>query len=120
MRPEQLYWTDEQWASHLECDARDVPILRQWMTENFSPGIGRDLVTGKYFFNMTRMDVAPSGAMRAVPYLSSDKRFESHDRARRYANEEVLPRLAFTTLHAQAMGVPERALQMLHIYDKQK
>lgn len=99
MRPEQLTWTDKQWASHLGCDAQDVP---------------------GYSFQMTKLDVAPSGAKRVRPFVSSYKEFESSERATRYANEEVLPRMAFSDSYAALIGVPTRAIQMLHIYRKQK
>lgn len=99
MRPEQLIWTDKQWASHLGCDAQDVPV---------------------YSFQMTKLDVAPSGAKRVRPFVSSDKEFESSERATRYANEEVLPRMAFSDSYVALIGVPTRAIQMLHIYRKQK
>lgn len=120
MTPEQLSWTDEQWASHLQWDVRDIPALRQWMTENYFPGIGMNAETKKYSFYMTKLDIAPSGAKRVQPFVSSDKEFESHSRAVKYANEEVLPRMAFAPTYARVMGVPERAPQMLHIYEKQK
>lgn len=99
MRPEQLTWTDKQWASHLVCDAQDVPV---------------------YSFQMTKLDVVPSGAKRVRPFVSSDKEFESSERATRYANEEVLPRMTFSDSYAALIGVPTRAIQMLHIYRKQK
>ena len=120
MRPEQLTSTDKQWASHLGCDAQDVPGLRQYMTENYFPGIACDMKTGMYSFQMTKLDVAPSGAKRVRPFVSSDKEFESSERATRYANEEVLPRMTFSDSYASLIGVPTRAIQMLHIYRKQK
>ncbi len=120
MRPEQLTWTDKQWASHLGCDAQDVPGLRQYMTEIYFPGIACDMKTGMYSFQMTKLDVAPSGAKRVRPFVSSDKEFESSERATRYANEEVLPRMAFSDSYVALIGVPTRAIQMLHIYRKQK
>ena len=99
MRPEQLTRTDKQWSSHLGCDAQDVPV---------------------YSFQMTKLDVVPSGAKRVRPFVSSDKEFESSERATHYANEEVLPRMTFSDSYAALIGVPTRAIQMLHIYRKQK
>lgn len=120
MTPEQLSWTDEQWASHLQWDVRDIPALRQYITENFFPVISCDIQSGKYFFHITKLDVAPSGAKRTLPLLSSNKEFDSYPRAAKYANEEILPRIELTPFRARIMGVPERALQMLHIHNKQK
>ena len=35
MTPEQLAWTDKQWAEHLNCSATDVPKFNQWFRENY-------------------------------------------------------------------------------------
>ncbi len=120
MTPEQLKWTDKEWASHLSWDVRDIPALRQWMQENYFPGIARNSRTGNYYFCMTKLDVAPSGAHRVMPVVSSDKQFESSDMATKYANEEILPRMRFNPIYAKALGVPEGALQMLHIENQKQ
>lgn len=120
MRPEQLTWTDKEWALHLECDVHRVPAVKNFVTKHFFPAIAQHSETGKYYFYMSRLDVAPSGAERVMPMVSSDKEFESEDKAIKYANEEILPRLEFNKFAAQIMGMPTRALQMLHIKEKQK
>ena len=115
MTPEQLQWTDKEWASHLECDVHRVPAVRDFVTRNYFPVIAQHSETGKYVFCMSKRDVAPSGSERAIPFLSSNKEFESEELAIKYANEEVLPRLQFNKLWTQFTGMPTRALQMLHI-----
>ena len=120
MTPEQLKWTDKEWASHLSCDVSDIPVLREWVQEHFFPQIARDPRNGKYYFHMTKLDVAPSGLRRTQPVVSSDKQFESHDQATRYANEEILPRMQLTPLSAKIMGVPVGAFQLLHIENKKQ
>ena len=119
MRPEQLKWTDKEWASHLRCDVHLVPEIKNIITKKYIPGIAQHSKTGKYVFCMYKLDIAPSGAQHIVSVLSSDKEFEFEDKAIKYANEEILPRLELNTLHAKMLGVPTRALQMLHI-EKQK
>ena len=119
MRPEQLKWTDKEWALHLECDAQRVPEIRNIITKKYIPGIAQHSKTGKYMFCMSKMDIAPSGAERVLSVVSSDKEFEFEDKAIKYANEEILPRLELKSFHAEMLGVPTRALQMLHI-GKQK
>lgn len=120
MKPEQLKWTDKEWASHLQWDVQDIPSLRKWMTENYFPQIVKISRTGNFAFHMTKLDIAPSGAKRIRTIVSSDKEFESFARAAQYANQEILPRMEFSPFVAKLMGVPTRALQMLHIHEKQK
>ena len=120
MKPEQLNWTDEQWAVHLGCTVQRVPYIRNIIRANFFPGIGQNKENGKFSFYMTKMDYAPSGAERVQLFLTSDKEFESSERATKYANQEILPRLTLTPFRARAMNVPEGALQMLHISERQK
>ena len=120
MRPEQLKWTDEQWAAHLGCAVHRVPAVRDFITKNYFPGIAKHSETGMYVFCMTKRDVSPSGAERVIPLLSSNKEFEDLSKAIKYANQEILPRLELTKAAADMMGMPTRALQMLHINEKQK
>lgn len=120
MTPEQLKWTDTQWASHLEWDVRDIPALRKWVNETYFPGIAQNKNTGKFLFYMSKLSVTPSGAQRVLPFVTSDKEFESQKRATKYANEEILPRMELNPITAQATGIPVRVLQMLHINENQK
>jgi hypothetical protein len=69
---------------------------------------------------MTKLDCAPSGAERVRLFLTSDKEFETLERATKYANQEILPRLMLTPFYAHALNVPMRAIQMLHIHERQK
>ncbi len=120
MRPEQLKWTDEQWAAHLGCAVQRVPLISAYVTKNYFPGIAKHSETGMYVFCMTKRDVSSSGAERVIPLLSSNKEFEDLSKAIKYANQEILPRLELTKAAADMMGMPTRALQMLHINEKQK
>lgn len=120
MTPEQLKWTDEQWAAHLGCAVQRVPLISAYVTKNYFPGIAKHSETGLYVFCMTKRDVSPSGAERVIPLLSSNKEFEDLSKAIKYANQEILPRLELTKAAADMMGMPTRALQMLHINEKQK
>ena len=120
MTPEQLKWTEEQWAAHLGCTVQRVPYIRNIIRANFFPGIGQNKENGRFSFYMTKMDYAPSGAERVQLFLTSDKEFESSERATKYANQEILPRLMLTPFRAHALKVPMRAIQMLHIPERQK
>ena len=53
MKPEQLTWTDEQWAAHMDCPVQEVPSIRKYMTENFFPAIACNKETGEYYFAMS-------------------------------------------------------------------
>jgi hypothetical protein len=41
MKPEQLNWTDGQWAAHLGCAVQRVPYIRNIICENFSRELGK-------------------------------------------------------------------------------
>ena len=118
MTPEQLKWTDEQWAAHLGCAVQRVPVISAFVKENYFPGIATHSETGLHVFYMSERDVSPSGAERVIPFLSSNKEFEDLSKAIKYANQEILPRLELTKAAADSIGIPTRALQMLHIKTK--
>ena len=118
MKPEQLNWTDEQWAAHLGCAVQRVPVISAFVKENYFPGIATHSETGLHVFYMSERDVSPSGAERVIPFLSSNKEFEDLSKAIKYANQEILPRLELTKAAADSIGIPTRALQMLHIKTK--
>ena len=118
MTPEQLNWTNEQWAAHLGCAVQRVPVIKAFVKENYFPGIATHSETGMHMFYMSRRNVSPSGAERIIPLLSSNKEFEDLSKAIRYANQEILPRLELTKAAADSIGIPARALQMLHIKTK--
>ena len=120
MKPEQLNWTDKEWASHLRCDVRDIPALRKWLKENYFPGIATNQDNGNHLFYMSRLDFAPSGAKRIMPVMLSNKEFDTEPQAIKHANEVIIPSLEFNPIKARLMGVPQRALHMLHIAEKQK
>lgn len=120
MKPEQLNWTDKEWASHLRCDVRDIPALRKWVNENYFPDIAINQDNGNYLFCMSKLDFAPSGAKRLIPVITSNTDFDTKKQAIQHANEVIIPGLEFNPIVAWKMGVPQRALQMLHIAEKQK
>jgi len=120
MTEKRSKWTDEQWAAHLGCVVRRIPCIRKIICANFFPGIEQNKENGKFSFYMTKKYYAPSGAERVKLFLTSDKEFESSESAIKYANQEILPCLKLTPFRAHAMNVPEGALQMLHISERQK
>jgi hypothetical protein len=120
MKPEQLNWTDEQWAAHLGCAVRRIPFIRRIICANFFPCIVKNEENGRYLFCMTRKYYAPSGAERVKEFFTYDKEFNSSESAIKYANQEILPGLKLTPFGARAMNVPVGALQMLHISERQK
>ena len=120
MTPEQLKWTDEQWAAHLGCAVQRVPVIGAFVKDNYFPSIKTNSETGLHVFLLSKRDIAPSGSERIITLLSSNKEFEDLPKAIQYANQEILPRLELTNHAAELMGMPIRALQMLHIHEKQK
>lgn len=120
MKPEQLNWTDKEWASHLQWDVRGIPALRKWLNEHYFAGIAINRDNGNYTFYLSRLDFAPSGAARIIPLVSLNTEFNIEKKAIQYANEVIIPGMEYNQMSAQEMGVPQRVLHMLHIAKKQK
>ncbi len=115
MTPEQLTWTDEQWAAHLGCTAQQVPKFKQWVRENYFIGIFEERDTKKKFIEIKRLNYAPSGAVRLIPVVSTTPQSASLNAMVTQANTQVIPSLELTDLVAQYNHVPTKVLQMLHI-----
>jgi hypothetical protein len=115
MTPEQLDWTDKQWAAHLGCSVQEVPHIRTYVYANFFPVIEQDKDTKAYNFMMTRMSTSFAGTRRVILTVSDKKAFADVESARTHANNEVIPKLELTKFWSDALYIPKRALQMLHI-----
>ena len=118
MTPEQLSWSDGQWAIYLDCPIQEIPSIKKYVTRNFFPLIERDVITGKYNFVMTRISSSMAGTKRVIPMISDKETFLTLDEARKYANEVVIPKIELKNFWATAYNIPQRALQMLHIKEK--
>ena len=80
MTPEQLSWSDGQWAIYLDCPIQEIPSIRKFMTRNFFPLIERDVITGKYNFVMTRISTSMAGTKRIMPMISDKKHLQQQMR----------------------------------------
>jgi len=120
MKPEQLNWSDFEWAMHLNCTARKVQAIKKLVTENYFPCIVKNNETGKYAFHLSRLDKTPSGAERVLPMMTGKTEFATEAEAIKNANEVIIPDLEFNPIVAWKNEIPRRAIQMLHIYEKQK
>lgn len=118
MTPEQLNWSDKQWAGYFKCPVHEVLSIKKYMTENFFPVIEQDKNTGKYNFTITRLDTSIAGTKRVLPMVSDKKKFSSYSDAVKHANNTVIPKLELTQFWASALNVPKFALQMLHIKER--
>ena len=118
MTPEQLNWTDKQWAIHLNCPVQEIPSIRAYVLANFFPVIEQDKDTKAYNFLMTKMATSIAGTRRVMPMVSDEKSFSDFESARTYANNEVIPKLELTKFWSDALYIPQRALQMLHIRER--
>ena len=120
MKPEQLNWTDKQWAAHLGCDVPRVQKIRKFILDNYFVGVGQIAGTTRYSCGLYRIDCAPSGFPRFYVVQSLNKDFETSAAATKYANEKFIPNLELLPSMAKIANVPARALQMLHVQEKQK
>ena len=115
MTKEQLDWTDKQWAIHLNCPVQEIPSIRAYVSANFFPVIEQNNDTKKYNFLITMMSTSMAGTRRVMPMFSNDEVFADFKAAVQYANNEVIPKLELTKFRSDALNIPMRALQMLHI-----
>ena len=120
MTPEQLKWTDEQWAAHFNCAPTDIPRIRQWVADYYCPSIVRNRSARQYSFLLTRRQDSPSGFPRFIPIMESAQSFVTSAQAMEYANEKIIPNLQINEFWARVNRVPSGVLQMLHINEKQK
>ncbi len=120
MTPEQLKWTDEQWAAHLGCTAQQIPQFKQWVRENYFIGILENQDTKKKFIEVQHMHPTPSGTMRFVPVASTQPKKASLDMMVTEANTRVIPSFVLTDLAAKYNKVPPKILQMLHIENQKQ
>jgi hypothetical protein len=118
MTPEQLNWTDKQWAIHMGCPVQEVPSIRTYVHANFFPVIEQDKDTKAFNFLMTEMATSIAGTRRVMPKVSDEKSFSDFESARTHANNEVIPKLELTKFWSDALYIPQRALQMLHIRER--
>ena len=118
MTPEQLNWTDKQWAAHLGCAVQEVQNIRAYVRANFFPVIEQNNDTKEYNFLMTKMSTSMAGTRRVMPMVSDKKLFSDFESARTHANNEVIPKLELTKFWSDALYIPKRALQMLHIKER--
>ena len=120
MTPEQLNWDDKQWAEHLKCSAADVPKFKKYLEKHFWLGLWQDTNTGlKYAEIQVRHDT-PSGAIRFIPMVSSQRLDKTLNQMVEYTNNVFIPSLELKCDVAKAYGVPQKILQMLHVNQKQK
>ena len=120
MKPEQLKWTDQEWAAHLGCTVQSVPNVRKFIKEMYFVGVGKLRDGARYSCALYRMDFSPSETPRFFQVQSVNKTFKTTGDAIKYANETFIPRLEFLPNVAKCLNVPQRALQMLHVKEKQK
>ncbi len=120
MTPEQLTWTDNQWAAHLGCAPAQVQYIKKLLADTYCASIVKYRTSHKYGFLLTRRHDTPSGFPRVVPVVSSDVHFDTHAAAAKHANEQIIPKLELTSFWADTYGVPAQMLQMLHVNEKQR
>lgn len=108
MKPEQIKWTDTQWAAHLDCAVQEIPGIRARINATYKPYIAQNRQTKKYYV-----------ALYGSNFLPKNPQFDTKDAAIKYANNKVIPELVLGKKAASLIRVPQKALQMLHI-EKQK
>ena len=114
MTPEQLKWTDKQWAEYLGCSIRTFKKARTIVQENYSINVAKNLASNKYFIVLDKRHDTPSGAMRYITLFTTKKEFATIDEAVKFANETLIPSLQINA----TLGLPTKILQTMHIQNQ--
>ena len=120
MTPEQLKWTDKDWAMHLGCVVQDVPKFKRYLEQNFWLGIWQERDTNLKYAEIQMRHDTPSGNVRYIPMVTSRAFDMPLDQIVQYTNNTFIPSLELKPVVAEFRGVPSKILQMLHINEKQK
>ncbi len=120
MTPEQLKWTDKQWAEHLKCSATDLPRFKNYLQENFWLALWQERDSGLKYAQVQLLHPTPSGFPRYIPIATSKAGNMSTEQLIHYTNNVFVPSLELKPMVAEIHGVPCKILQMLHINEKQK
>ena len=120
MKPEQLGWTDKDWAKHLQCKVADVPRFKKYLEENFVLGIWQEGPRGLKYAQIEVRHDTPSGSVRFIPMATSGAFDWPLDKMVEYTNNVFVPSLELKPFVAGMHNVPTRVLQMLHIKNNQK
>lgn len=118
MTPEQLQWSDKQWAKYLGCTVWKYKKACKILQERFSIGIFKKNGSGKYYIALDRRHDTPSGAVRYIPVIATKIEFDSVDSAVNYANEILIPSLELAESCAASYNMPTKMLQTLHIKNR--
>ena len=114
MKPEQLTWTDEQWAEHLGCAAHDVKRVQEYITQNYFPVIKYNEQSGYYFCHIKKKQNVKPGVVCCLLYYASPQPFLTIGAAQQFANEHFFADLKLPESVVKKHNIPQRALQMLH------
>ncbi|MBP3397968.1 MAG: hypothetical protein J6K82_03490 [Alphaproteobacteria bacterium] len=118
MTPEQLKWTDKQWAVHLGCAVQDVPKFKQYLEENFCLSLWQERDSSLKYAEIQCRHNTPSGFVRYVS-IATSRAFEMPlDKMVEYTNTVFVPSLELQSGVAKLRGIPQKILQMLHIKTK--
>lgn len=120
MTLEQLKWTDKQWAAYLGCAVQEVPKFKKYLEEHFCLGICTEGKTGPKYVQIQVRHDTPSGSVRYIPMVTSKPFDLPLDGVIEYANNVFVPSLELNPFAAEIHGIPAKAIQMLHINQKQR
>ena len=114
----RINWSDEQWASHLGIETKDLPRVRNFIDENYSATIVRNKNTNNFTVALYKYHVAPSGFKTLQLMATATKDFPDSAKATYYANSEFLPNLELSDFFEKSLKMPKRALQLLSIRER--
>jgi hypothetical protein len=114
----RLTWTDEQWATYLNCPVASVKKYKQVLENNYVTAIEKNKKTNLYSFAVYKYDIAPSGAKRLQLLLSDDKHTFSDLTAALNNANNIISTMELSDYVASVLSVPKQAIQMLLIRQK--
>lgn len=118
MTPEQLQWSDKQWAKYLGCTVWKYKKACKILQKRFAIDVFKKDDTDKYYIALTKRQDTPYGKVRYVPQIATSIEFDSVDSAVNYANETLIPSLELAESCAASYNMPTKMLQTLHIKNR--
>lgn len=120
MMGNRLYWKDSDWADYFKCPIAKIQEYRSILNKIFVSRVDINEKDGKYHFCLYNYRVNESGNKMLRLLVSATSGFYSEQVAIDYSNEQIIPRLVLQESFAKRLGIPDKAIQMLTIKDKER
>ncbi len=108
---ERANWTDQDWATYLDCEPSRIPEIRKLVNDNYHAALSKNQ-NGQYYLVVFKRNTAPSGFVRVIPSFSLKLIGKSPEMAIYLANT-FIDVLQFSDLQANTLKIPPKAFQLM-------